>query len=187
MFSKAKDAAKAAVSRVVFGKAPEGGPTSLGQLSLVRLDGTPFPLETLAGKVVLFVNVASRCGLTPQYAGLVELGRRFGARGLVVVGAPCNQFLGQEPGSAEEIASFCRATYGVDFPLLEKQDVNGKERSPLYQWLIGSEAGGGANIGWNFEKFLVGRDGAVRARFAPKIVPEAPEILAAIEDALGPV
>lgn len=186
MFTKAKEAAKAAVSRVVFGKAPDGGPTNLGDIGLVRLDGTPFPLETLVGKVVLFVNVASRCGLTPQYGGLVELARRYGERGLVVVGAPCNQFLGQEPGSAEEIASFCATTYGVDFPLLAKQDVNGKDRSPLYQWLIGSEAGGGANIGWNFEKFLVGRDGAVRHRFAPKIVPDAPEIVAAIEDALGP-
>jgi glutathione peroxidase len=100
------------------------------------------------------------------------------------VGSPCNQFLGQEPGSAAEIAQFCSATYGVDFPLLEKQDVNGAKRSPLYQWLIGSAAGGGSDIGWNFEKFLVGRDGAVLRRFSPKTKPASPEVVAAIEAAL---
>ena len=185
MLDKLKDASIAAVNRAFYGKAPEGGPTALSALTLTRLDGTPFPLEEVSGKVVLFVNVASRCGLTPQYEGLVKLHDQYKDRGFAVVGAPCNQFLGQEPGTAEEIASFCSATYGVDFPLLAKQDVNGAERSPLYQWLVGSEKGGGSDIAWNFEKFLVGRDGTVVARFSPKVTPESPEVVKAIEAALA--
>ncbi len=184
MLKEVKDAAVAAVNRAVYGKAPEGGPKALDEIALKRLDGTPFPASEVAGKVVLFVNVASKCGLTPQYEGLVKLHHRYGEKGFLVVGVPCNQFLGQEPGTSEEIANFCSATYGVDFPLLEKQDVNGAHRSPLYQWLIGSEAGGGADIGWNFEKFIVGRDGKVAKRFSPRIVPEAAEVTAAIEAAL---
>jgi len=172
------------VNRAVYGKAPEGGPTSLQELHLHRLDGAPFPLEEVEGKVVLIVNVASRCGLTPQYEGLVKLQERYRDRGFVVVGAPCNQFLGQEPGTATEIAQFCSATYGVDFPLLAKQDVNGSGRSPLYQWLVGSKAGGGSDISWNFEKFLVGRDGAVLARFSPRVTPDSPDVVRAIEAAL---
>ncbi len=185
MLKKVVEAASSAVNRAVYGKAPEGGPTALAGMVFTRLDGTPLPQEELAGKVVLFVNVASRCGLTPQYEGLVNLYAKYRERGFLVVGAPCNQFLGQEPGSEAEIASFCSATYGVDFPLLEKQDVNGAKRSPVYQFLIGSEAGGGADISWNFEKFLVGRDGAVVKRFSPKTGPEAPEVVAAIEVALA--
>lgn len=184
MFEKLKDASLAAVNRAVYGKAPEGGPTSLTALSLTRLDGAPLPIEQLTGKVVLFVNVASRCGLTPQYEDLAEIQKRYRDRGLIVVGAPCNQFLGQEPGTAEEIATFCATTYGVDFPLLAKQDVNGKERSPLYQWLIGSAAGGGTDIAWNFEKFLVGRDGAVLRRFSPRVTPTSADVIQAIEAAL---
>jgi glutathione peroxidase len=172
------------VNRAVYGKAPEGGPTSLQDVALTRIDGTPLPVAELSGKVVLFVNVASRCGLTPQYQGLVELYHRHRDRGFLVVGVPCNQFLGQEPGSGPEIVQFCGATFGVDFPLLEKQDVNGARRSPLYQWLVGSAAGGGADITWNFEKFLVGRDGAVRQRFSPRVTPEASEVVAAVESAL---
>lgn len=184
MFKKVVEAASSAVNRAVYGKAPEGGPTAFSALAFTRLDGTPLPAEELEGKAILFVNVASRCGLTPQYEGLVKLNTKYKERGFVVVGAPCNQFLGQEPGSEAEIASFCSATYGVDFPLLEKQDVNGAKRSPLYQFLVGSEASGGADIGWNFEKFLVGRDGTVLKRFSPKTVPEAPEVVSAIEAAL---
>lgn len=184
MLKKLKDASVAAVNRAVYGKAPEGGPTTLQALSLTRLDGAPFSLDEMNGKVVLFVNVASRCGLTPQYEGLTKLQERYRDRGFLVVGAPCNQFLGQEPGSAEEIAQFCSATYGVDFPLLAKQDVNGSGRSPLYQWLIGSQKGGGADISWNFEKFLVGRDGEVLARFSPRVTPESGEVVKAIEAAL---
>lgn len=184
MLKELKDASIAAVNRAVYGKAPEGGPAALAEIPLTRLDGTPFPLDEVKGKVVLFVNVASRCGLTPQYEGLVKLHDGYKDRGFLVVGAPCNQFLGQEPGTAEEIAQFCSATYGVDFPLLAKQDVNGAARSPLYQWLVGSKAGGGTDITWNFEKFLVGRDGAVLARFSPRVTPESPEVVKAIEAAL---
>ncbi len=185
MFKKVVEAASSAVNRAVYGKAPEGGPSTLSSIPFTRLDGTPLPSEELEGKVVLFVNVASRCGLTPQYEGLVSLYATYRARGLVVAGVPCNQFLGQEPGTEAEIASFCASTYGVDFPLLGKQDVNGAKRSPLYQFLIGSSAGGGSDIGWNFEKFLVGRDGEVKNRFSPKTQPDAPEVINAIESALS--
>jgi glutathione peroxidase len=184
MLNKLTEAAAAAVNRAVYGKAPTDAPASLGAVALQQLDGTPLPADAITGKVVLFVNVASRCGLTPQYEQLVAIAKRYGDRGFVVVGAPCNQFLGQEPGTADDIAKFCSTTYGVDFPLLAKQDVNGAGRSPLYQWLIASPAGGGSDIGWNFEKFLVGRDGAVLKRFSPKVKPDAPEVLAAIEAAL---
>ncbi len=184
MFDKLKDAVVSTVNRAAYGAPPEGGPSALANITLRRLDGSALPSAELEGKVVLFVNVASRCGLTPQYAELEKLATSYKERGFLVVGAPCNQFLGQEPGTPEEIATFCKATYGVDFPILEKQDVNGAERSPLYQWLIGSAVGGGSDISWNFEKFLVGRDGAVRARFAPRVVPGAPEVLTAIEAAL---
>jgi glutathione peroxidase len=171
--------------RLAYGKAPSGGPSSFDAIALRTLAGEPFDHAALDGKVVLFVNVASKCGLTLQYGQLVALHERFRNRGFTIVGTPCNQFLGQEPGSAEDIQQFCSVTYGVDFPLLEKADVNGAKRAPLYQWLIGSEAGGGADIGWNFEKFLVGRDGAVLHRFAPRVAPDAPEVVQAIEAALG--
>lgn len=159
--------------------------TSLSALSLTKLDGSPLPSAELAGKVVLFVNVASKCGNTPQYAGLEALYKELSPRGLVIVGVPCNQFAGQEPGSPEEIASFCQMNYGVTFPLLEKQDVNGAAQSPLYQYLVHSAAGGGKDIGWNFEKFVVDRQGQVVARFAPKVSPDSPEVRAALETALG--
>lgn len=165
---------------------PTGGPVQrLEDAGLVRLDGQPLDPSVWRGKVVLFVNVASRCGLTPQYTALQALQSRHRERGLVVIGTPCNQFLGQEPGNASEIATFCSTTYGVDFPLLAKADVNGAHRSPLYRFLIDSPAGGGARISWNFEKFLVGKDGKVRARFSPKTEPDAPEVVQAIEAALN--
>ena len=179
-----RDSVISAANRVVYGAAPTDAPASFDAIALTRLDGTPLPHEDLAGKVVLFVNVASRCGLTPQYTALAALHKKYQARGLVIVGAPCNQFAGQEPGSAEEIAEFCSVTYGVDFPLLEKLDVNGASRHPLYSWLIASEAGGGKDIGWNFEKFLVDRDGKVIVRFAPKVQPDSSEIVSAITKAL---
>lgn len=152
--------------------------------SLPTLSGAPLPSDTLAGKVVLFVNVASRCGFTPQYAGLQALWTALRARGLVVVGVPCNQFGAQEPGSAEEIATFCLLDYGVDFPLLAKQDVNGPGRSPLYDQLVASPAGGGKDVRWNFEKFLVGRDGAVIARFRSAVAADDAGLRAAIDAAL---
>lgn len=156
----------------------------LGDLTLTALDGSPLATD-LSGKVVLFVNVASQCGLTPQYTGLQALAEEARDDGLVVVGVPCNQFAGQEPGTSEEIATFCAVTYGVDFPLLEKQDVNGPGRSPLYAWLIDSGAGGGTDIEWNFGKFLVGRDGEVLRRFSPTVTPEDAELRSAIAAALG--
>lgn len=147
--------------------------------NLTTLDGEALSPEALSGKAVLFVNVASKCGLTPQYSGLVALNSQFDD--LVVVGVPCNQFGAQEPGSPEEIKEFAQSKYDVDFTLLEKQDVNGANRSPLYQFLVGD----GEDIGWNFGKFVVDRKGEVVARFEPTVAPDAPEVKAAIEKALG--
>ncbi len=149
--------------------------------NLTTLDGQPLAPDVLAGKVILFVNVASKCGLTPQYNGLVELDKAYRDRGLVIIGVPCNQFGAQEPGTPEEIKDFTKTKYDVDFTLLEKQDVNGANRSPLYQFLVGE----GKDIAWNFGKFVVGRDGEVVARFEPQTAPDAPDLKAAIEKALG--
>jgi hydroperoxy fatty acid reductase len=149
--------------------------------SLTTLEGQPLSPETLENKVILFVNVASQCGLTPQYEGLVALNNEFSDRGFVIIGVPCNQFGQQEPGSPEEIQAFAASKYDVNFPLLEKQDVNGANRSPLYQFLVGD----GPDIGWNFGKFLLGRDGAVIERFEPQTTPDDAGLRAAIEKALG--
>ncbi len=148
-----------------------------------RLDGSDFSLDGIGP--ALIVNVASRCGLTPQYAKLEELAQRY--PGLAVVGVPCNQFMGQEPGTPEEIATFCSTTYGVTFPLLEKTDVNGDDRHRLYAELTrAADADGEAgDITWNFEKFLVDGAGQVVARFRPRTEPDAPEVLAAIETVLA--
>ena len=151
------------------------------------LQGGSADLSRYAGKAVLVVNVASKCGLTPQYNGLEKLHERYAERGFTVLGVPCNQFLGQEPGSAEEIAEFCSATYGVTFPMTEKVEVNGENRHPLYDRLTGfaDAEGHSGDIRWNFEKFLVGRDGRVVARFSPQTEPEADEVVAAIEAQLA--
>ncbi|MEL6469903.1 MAG: glutathione peroxidase [Cyanobacteria bacterium J06623_4] len=149
--------------------------------TLTTLDGTALSPEAIADKVVLFVNVASQCGLTPQYTGLVELDKKYRDRGLVIIGVPCNQFGMQEPGSPEQIKEFTQSKYDVDFTLLQKQDVNGSNRSPLYSFLIGD----GPDIDWNFGKFLVGRDGETVTRFGPRTTPSDPELVAAIEKALG--
>ena len=149
--------------------------------ALKTLDGAAVTPETLANKVVLFVNVASKCGLTPQYSGLVELDKAYRDKGLVIIGVPCNQFMEQEPGTPEEIKEFTQSKYDVEFTLLEKQDVNGTDRSPLYQYLVGE----GSDIEWNFEKFIVGRDGSVVERFDPKTAPDDAALKAAIEKALG--
>lgn len=153
---------------------------------IARLDGTPSSLAEFEGKVTLLVNVASKCGLTPQYTGLEELQRTFGAQGFSVVGFPCNQFLGQEPGSAEEIQEFCSTTYGVSFPLFEKIDVNGEDQHPIYAELCATTDAEGhtGEIRWNFEKFLVGRDGTI-TRFGPLVTPEDPALVGAIEAALN--
>jgi glutathione peroxidase len=147
------------------------------------LDGQPGSLGDLAGNALLVVNVASKCGLTPQYSGLERLQEKYADRGFSVVGVPCNQFGGQEPGSAEEIQTFCSTSYGVSFPLYEKVDVNGAERHPLYAELTQTQdaTGTAGDVQWNFEKFLVAADGTVVARFRPNVEPEAPEIVNAIE------
>lgn len=149
--------------------------------NLTKLDGTPLSADAIANKVVLFVNVASQCGLTPQYKGLVALDKEYGDKGLVIVGVPCNQFGGQEPGTPEEIKDFAQSKYDVDFTLLEKQDVNGANRSPLYQFLVGE----GPDIDWNFGKFLVSRDGETVERFGPRTAPDDAGLKAAIEKALN--
>ncbi|HTA03836.1 MAG TPA: glutathione peroxidase [Streptosporangiaceae bacterium] len=150
------------------------------------LAGQPSSLGELDGKTLLVVNVASKCGLTPQYAGLEALHEQFADRGFAVVGFPCNQFGGQEPGTAEEIATFCSATYGVSFPMFEKIDVNGADRHPIYTELTATAdaEGQAGDIQWNFEKFLVSPDGAVIARFRPMTAPDAPELISAIEASL---
>ena len=144
----------------------------ISELNLVRIDQTSLPFAELDNKVVLIVNGASECGLTPQYEGLVNLYNQYRDQGLVVIGVPCNQFGGQEPGDAATIQSFCSSNYGVSFPILEKQDVNGPNRSPLYTYLVDSDMGGGDDIQWNFSKFLLDREGEVLARFLPNVPPD---------------
>ena len=158
--------------------------SDLPGIPVTTLTGEPTTFGALTGgNVALVVNVASRCGLTPQYAGLEKLHETYNGRGFTVVGFPCNQFLGQEPGTEEEIAEFCSATYGVTFPMSGKIDVNGAGRHPVYAALIA--AGGPAEIQWNFEKFVVARDGTVLARFAPRTGPDTPEVVDAVERALA--
>ena len=153
---------------------------------LQQLSGQPLDGEQLDGKAVLVVNVASKCGLTPQYEGLERLQRTYGDRGFTVLGVPCNQFAGQEPGSPEEIDQFCRTTYGTTFPMTSKLEVNGRHRHPLYQRLteVADAAGAAGEIEWNFEKFLVAPTGEVLARFRPTVTPEDEELVSQIEQAL---
>jgi len=161
--------------------------SSVLDVEIGALQGGSADLSQYAGRAVLVVNVASKCGLTPQYEGLERLQERYAERGFTVLGVPCNQFLGQEPGSAEEIAEFCSATYGVTFPMTEKVEVNGEGRHPLYARLteVADAEGHTGDIRWNFEKFLVGKDGTVVARFAPQTEPESAEVVSAVEGALG--
>ena len=155
-------------------------------IPLTLLSGEPASLAPHKGKTVLIVNVASKCGLTPQYAGLEELHRTYGDRGFSVVGFPCNQFHGQEPGTNDEISEFCTSTYDVTFPLFDKIEVNGEDRHPVYEILTATEGDDGhaGDIRWNFEKFLVSSDGSVQ-RFAPLVNPDDPVLVAAIEAALA--
>jgi glutathione peroxidase len=155
-------------------------PMSLHELTLNTLEGKPQSLAAYKGKVVLAVNVASECGFTPQYAGLQKLYQAQKDRGLVVLGFPCNQFGGQEPGSAAQIETFCQKNYGVTFPLFEKLEVKGAGQAPLYQFLTAKHG----EPAWNFHKYLVGKDGQVIAAFPSKVAPDSPELLAAIEAAL---
>ena len=147
--------------------------TTLNQFTVHRIDGAELALSTLTGQVVLIVNTASACGFTPQFAGLQTLHDTYGARGLAVLGFPCNQFGRQDPGSNESIGQFCQRNYGVTFPMMAKVDVNGDAAAPLYQWLTRQARGvlGTRAIKWNFTKFLVDRDGAVIRRYAPTHTP----------------
>jgi glutathione peroxidase len=155
-------------------------------IAVKTLSGQDASLGDLAGSTLLVVNVASKCGLTPQYAGLQRLHDQYRERGFAVVGFPCNQFGGQEPGTPEEIGEFCGTNYGVSFPIFEKIEVNGPGRHPIYTELtaVPDASGEAGDIQWNFEKFLVGPDGAVIARFRPLTEPEDPEIVSAIEASL---
>ena len=159
---------------------------SIHDLPLHTLAGEPTTLGAFKGKAVLIVNVASKCGLTPQYSGLERLQERYADRGFTVAGFPCNQFGGQEPGTAEEIGTFCSTTYGVTFPMFEKIEVNGENRHPLYAELteVADADGNAGDIQWNFEKFLVDPDGSVVARFRPRTEPEDATVTAAIEAVL---
>jgi glutathione peroxidase len=159
---------------------------SIYDVSINRLDGTPADLRDYDRKAVLVVNVASQCGLTPQYTGLEQIHEQFADRGFTVLGVPCNQFGAQEPGSAEEIAAFCSTSYGVTFPVTEKVEVNGDDRHPLYRQLVDvpDAEGHTGDIRWNFEKFLVAPGGEVVARFNPMVEPTADEVVAAVEKAL---
>jgi len=159
---------------------------SIHDIAVKTLAGQDSSLATQAGKTLLVVNVASKCGLTPQYTALEALHARLADRGFAVVGFPCNQFGGQEPGTAEQIAEFCSATYGVTFPMFEKIDVNGPARHPVYQQLtaVPDADGEAGDIQWNFEKFVIRPDGSVAARFRPMTAPDDPAVLAVIEDTL---
>jgi glutathione peroxidase len=157
--------------------------TTLGDFKATAIDGTETDLAAYEGQVVLVVNTASQCGFTPQYKGLQELQDSYGDRGFTVLGFPCDQFGGQEPGAEDEIASFCERSFGVDFPLFSKVDVNGDEAHPLFAWLRREKSGLlGGRIKWNFTKFLIGRDGQVLERYAPTTEPKdiADDIRAAL-------
>ena len=148
--------------------------TTVGEFAVAASDGSQRDLSQYAGKVLLIVNTASKCGFTPQYEGLEALHRKLGDQGFEVIGFPCNQFGAQEPGDAEEIASFCKLTYDVTFPIMQKVDVNGGDASPLFDWMKGEAPGlmGSKAIKWNFTKFLIDREGKVVRRFAPQDKPE---------------
>ncbi|MGB7721864.1 MAG: glutathione peroxidase [Bryobacteraceae bacterium] len=157
------------------------GASSVHEFTLNSIDGKPAPLSAYQGKVVLIVNVASRCGFTPQYAGLEALYEKYKDRGFTILGFPANNFGGQEPGTNEEIKTFCSSKYNVTFPMYAKISVKGDDKAPLYQFLT---AATGSEIQWNFTKFLVDKNGKVVGRFEPKVTPESPDVAEAIEKAL---
>lgn len=162
----------------------QAGP-SVHEIAVKDIDGKDTTLGAYKGKVLLVVNVASKCGLTPQYKALEALHEKYKDKGFTVLGFPCNQFMGQEPGSNEEIKQFCSSKYNVTFPLFDKIDVNGEKRHPLYTALAGKDSPYPGDIKWNFGKFLIGRDGKIIKRFEPKTVPDDPQVIAAIEAALA--
>jgi glutathione peroxidase len=159
--------------------------SSIHDIAVKDIDGKDTTLGAYKGKVLLVVNVASKCGLTPQYSGLEAIQEKYKGKGFTVLGFPCNQFAGQEPGTNEEIKQFCSTKYTVTFPLFDKLDVNGPKRHPLYVALAGSDSPFPGDIKWNFGKFLIGRDGKIIKRFEPKTTPDSPEVTAAIEAALA--
>ncbi len=156
---------------------------SAADFTLRSIDGTALPLEQFAGHPVLLVNVASACGFTPQYAGLQKLHEKYGAKGLVVLGVPSNDFGAQEPGSEKEIRQFCETSFGVGFPMAAKEHVVGGNAHPLYRW-IAEQLGEGGAPRWNFHKYLIGKDGSLLEAWGSRTAPEAPEVVAAIEKAL---
>jgi glutathione peroxidase len=158
---------------------------SLYDIPVKDIDGKPTTLSAYKGKVLLIVNVASKCGFTPQYAALEATYKKYGDQGFVILGFPCNQFGGQEPGNDEEIKQFCTSKYAVTFPLFDKIEVNGASQHPLYKQLTGKNSPFPGTIGWNFTKFLIGKDGQILKRFESKVTPDSPEVTAAIESALA--
>lgn len=167
--------------------AASAAPKSIYDFTLKSIDGQPTPLSSYHGKVVLLVNVASRCGFTPQYAALESVYEKYKTRGLVIVGVPANNFAGQEPGTNEEIKTFCTRKYNVSFPMMSKLSVKGDDKTPLYQFLTSKEQDPrfGGEIQWNFTKFLFDRNGNPVARFEPNVTPDSPEVISAIESALS--
>ena len=161
-------------------------PATMWDTPIRTLQGQPSSLAAHRGKALLLVNVASKCGLTPQYTQLEELQKKYADKGFTVVGFPCNQFGGQEPGTAEEIETFCSKNYGVTFPMMEKIDVNGEKRHAIYKDLVvlPDDSGKAGDIQWNFEKFVVSADGKTITRFAPRTKPDDPKVISAIEAAL---
>jgi len=173
--------------RIVIPAFVLAAPTFAADLTVIpfkTLEGKDASLKDYSGKVVMVVNTASKCGLTPQYEKLEALYGKYKERGLVVLGFPCNDFAGQEPGTASEIQTFCKTKYAVSFPLMEKVHVKGPEQHPLYEALTGPQGAFPGEVKWNFGKFLIGRDGKPIARFEPKTTPDSPEVVQAVEKAL---
>jgi glutathione peroxidase len=173
---------------LLFASALAGAEKSVFDYTLNTIDGQPAPLSAYKGKVVMLVNVASRCGFTPQYAALESVYEKYKDRGFVIIGIPANNFGAQEPGTNQEIKTFCQSKYNVTFPMMSKVSVKGDDKTPLYQYLTDKSANTtGGDIQWNFTKFLVGPDGKIIARFEPKVTPDSPEVTRAIEQALASV
>jgi glutathione peroxidase len=170
-----------------FASVISGADKNVFDYMLNTIDGQPAPLSAYKGKVIMLVNVASRCGFTPQYTALEAIYERYKARGFVIIGIPANNFGSQEPGTNQEIKTFCQSKYSVTFPMMSKVSVKGDDKTPLYQYLTDKSANPktGGDIQWNFTKFLVGPDGKIIARFEPKVTPDSPEVTGAIEQALA--
>ena len=175
------------ICMLIFASALTGAGKNVFDYTLNTIDGQPAPLSAYKGKVVMLVNVASRCGFTPQYTALETIYEKYKDRGFVIVGIPANNFGAQEPGTNQEIKTFCQSKYNVTFPMMSKVSVKGDDKTPLYQYLTDKTANPktGGDIQWNFTKFLVGPDGQIITRFEPKVTPDSPEVTAAIESALA--